>query len=207
MPGSSPTGPLGTNAGTPAIDEGTLARVSSPLPGSVGAPLPAASKADSVTPAAATPDTDPDIEALNLRGAARTGAYALKKAHPSVKFTSGRRNKADQTRAMASNVVHNRKWIEETYASTTVSRACQKWVDDNPGKNTQADIAEGLLSVLEAATDANLAKLSKHLSGDAFDVQPVETDADAIKKTIRGLAGLDKFLEKEGGLVRWHAQF
>jgi hypothetical protein len=55
--------------------------------------------------------------------------------------------------------------------------------------------------------DAELSTLSKHLSGDAFDVQPVDTDADAIKKTIRGLDGLDKFLEKEGGLVRWHAQF
>jgi hypothetical protein len=41
----------------------------------------------------------------------------------------------------------------------------------------------------------------------AFDVQPVTQDADAIKKSIRALAGLDKFLEMEGGLVRWHAQF
>jgi hypothetical protein len=55
--------------------------------------------------------------------------------------------------------------------------------------------------------DAKVAKLSKHLSGQAFDVQPVEADADKIKETIRGLSGLDKFLEKEGGLVRWHAQF
>jgi hypothetical protein len=38
-------------------------------------------------------------------------------------------------------------------------------------------------------------------------VQPVETDADAIKKSIRELEGIGKFLEKEGGLVRWHAQF
>jgi len=124
-----------------------------------------------------------------------------------VKFTSGRRNKDDQARAMASNVVHNRKWIEETYVSTTISKACQKWVDDNPDKKTQDEIAAGLLSVMNAAADADLGKLSKHLSGDASDVQPVETDAEAIKKTIRGLSGLDKFLEKEGGLVRWHAQF
>jgi hypothetical protein len=158
-------------------------------------------------PVAASAEIDPQIEALHLRGSARSGAYALKKAHPSVKFTSGRRNKDDQARAMASNVVHNRKWIEETYISTTISKACQKWVDDTPDKKTQDEIAAGLLSVMNAATDADLGKLSKHLSGDAFDVQPVETDADAIKKTIRGLSGLDKFLEKEGGLVRWHAQF
>ncbi len=34
-----------------------------------------------------------------------------------------------------------------------------------------------------------------------------DEDAEAIKKTIRGLSGLDKFLDTEGGLVRWHAQF
>jgi hypothetical protein len=190
------------------IDAGTSALTTSPAVGSVGAtPAVAAVGGATATPAAAAADTDPDIEALNLRGSARKGAYALKKAHPSVTFTSGRRDKADQARAMASNVVQNRKWIEETYVSTKLSKACQKWVNDNPDKKTQDEIAEGLLSVLNGATDAELSTLSKHLSGDAFDVQPVDTDADAIKKTIRGLDGLDKFLEKEGGLVRWHAQF
>jgi hypothetical protein len=184
------------------LDEGTLARIPTPTPSTVGT----AAAAEAPVPAAET-TVDPAIEALDLRGAAKKGAYALKKAHPSVTFTSGRRDKADQARAMASNVVHNRKWIEETYASTKVSKACQKWVDDNPDAKTQDEIAEGLLSVLNDHTDGELALLSRHLSGDAFDVQPVEADADAIKKTIRGLAGLDKFLEKEGGLVRWHAQF
>ena len=202
MPGSRVAGPLGTGANTPAIDEGTLARTASPPPGPVGASPPIGSK-----PVTAAAVTDPDIEALDLRGAARRGAYALKKAHPSVKFTSGRRSKADQARAMASNVVRNRKWIEDTYSAGTVSNACQKWVDNNPEKKTQDEIAAGLLSVMDAAADADLAKLSKHLSGDAFDVQPVEADAAAIKKTIRGLEGLGKFLDKEGGLVRWHAQF
>jgi hypothetical protein len=79
--------------------------------------------------------------------------------------------------------------------------------EQEPDKKTKEEIQEGLLSILNDATDAQLAMLSSHLSGDAFDVQPVETDADAIKKTIRRLKGLDRFLEKEGGLVRWHAQF
>ena len=204
MPGTNPPGPLGIVAGNAAIDEGTLARTASPAPGTVGAGTAAAATAGA---AAAASDTDPEIEALNLRGSARKGAYALKKAHPAVTFTSGRRNKEDQARAMASNVVLNRTWIEETYASSTVSKACQKWVNKNPDKTTKEEIQEGLLSILNDATDAQLAMLSSHLSGDAFDVQPVETDADAIKKTIRGLKGLNRFLEKEGGLVRWHAQF
>ena len=52
------------------------------------------------------------------------------------------------------------------------------------------------------------ARLSKHFSGQAFDVQPVAGAAgSAIKKTIRALPKLNNFLEKEGGLVRWHADF
>ena len=65
----------------------------------------------------------------------------------------------------------------------------------------------GLKGTFLQLTDAQLAQLSKHLSGEAFDVQPVEKDADAIKASIKGLKGIGKFLDMEGGLVRWHAQF
>lgn len=150
---------------------------------------------------------DPAIEALDLTATARAAAYALKKAHPSVVFTSGRRSKEDQARAMASNVVKNRKWIEQTYAVSDLRTSCQNWVDQNPDKTTQAEIADGLLAQFNAVSDAVLGAFSKHLGGAAFDVQPVDTDADAIKATIRGLSGLGKFLDTEGGLVRWHAQF
>jgi hypothetical protein len=204
MAGHNPLGPLGTATSTIAIDRGTLALTRTATPGTVGI---GAATGGTAAAAGATSDTNPQIEALRLRGTARAAAYALTKKHPAVKFTSGRRNKEDQARAMASNVVLNRNWIEETYASSAVSRACQKWVDKNPDKTTREEIQAGLLSVLNDATDAQLALLSKHLSGDAFDVLPVETDADAIKRTIRRLKGLDRFLEKEGGLIRWHAQF
>ena len=202
MPGIRIPGPTGATDCFLAWDEGTMVLAATPPPLPAGTIDPTA-----VTAATTATETDPEIEALGLRGAAKKGAYALKKAHPAVTFTSGQRDKADQARAMASNVVSNRKWIEETYYPTKVSKACQKWVDDNEDATTQDAIADGLLSVLDGYTADQLAVLSKHMSGDAFDVQPVETDAESIKKTIRGLAGLDKFLEKEGGLVRWHAQF
>ena len=80
-------------------------------------------------------------------------------------------------------------------------------MDDHPEAKTKEQIAAGLLSVMKGASDVDVAKLSKHLTGDAFDVQPVTANAEAIKATIRSLDGLDKFLDKEGGLVRWHAQF
>lgn len=150
---------------------------------------------------------DPDIEALNLAPVAKAAAYELKRLHPTVIFTSGRRDKAGQARAMAGNVVSKRQWIKQTYLPSEASSACQKWVDDHPEATTQAQIQEGLLSVFNSLTDAQLGRISKHLSGEAFDVQPVTQNADAIKASIRGLQGLGKFLEQEGGLVRWHAQF
>jgi hypothetical protein len=164
---------------------------------------PAAAK----TNTAAAPATDPDIEALDLGDTARKAAYELKKKYPSVTFTSGRRDKSGQASAMASNVVLNRNWIQQTYAKSAARDACQKWVDNNKDKKTKAEIAAGLKTVLDGLTDAQLAALSKHLSGEAFDVQPVDKDADGIKAAIRNLTGLSKFLEEEGGLVRWHAQF
>ena len=150
---------------------------------------------------------DPAIEVLDLAPVARAAAYALKRAHPAVKFTSGRRNKDDQARAMASNVVGNRKWIEQTYASSTLRTKLQDWVNAHPDKTSKQDIETGILLVFDTASDAELAKFSRHLGGMAFDVQPVMLDAEKIKATIRHLDGLDKFLDSEGGLVRWHAQF
>jgi hypothetical protein len=158
-------------------------------------------------PAAAAEKTDSDIEALNLADTAKKAAYALKKAHPSVVFTSGFRTKEDQARAMAENVVENRDYIKDTYIQSTARDKCQKWVDDNKDKKTKEEIQKGLKSVMDDLTDSQLNLLSKHLSGEAFDVQPVTVDAEKIKKTIKGLTGLTRFLEKESGLVRWHAQF
>ncbi len=147
------------------------------------------------------------IEALRLGEVAASAARALRAAFPSVVFTSGLRDKAAQARAMASNVVKQRQWIVQTYRDTSAARACQKWVDDHPEATTQAAIGAGLLAVLDALTEVEVGRLSKHLSGAAFDVQPVSKDGDAIKQAIRALPGVTKFLEREGGLVRWHAEF
>jgi hypothetical protein len=157
--------------------------------------------------AAAAASENPEIEALDLSDIAKRAAYILKRAHPSVHFTSGRRDKNSQASAMASNVALNRQWIKQTYIQSTVRDACQKWVDDNPDKKTKEAICQGLISVFDSMTDLQLARISKHLSGDAFDVQPVQQNAEAIKATIRALPGLEKFLDREGGLERWHAQF
>lgn len=206
MAGARVPGPLTDDKLAGAVDDGTLPRTPLPTPGPL--PTAAARSSTSVLPKPPESETkDADIEALDLAEAARKAAYELKKKHPSVTFTSGRRDKSDQARAIAQNVPENRKWIEETYAKSKARDACQKWLNDNSEKKTVAEIENGLLGVLQGLTDAELAQLSKHLSGEAFDVQPVEKDADKIKQSIRALPGLKKFLDKEGGLVRWHAQF
>ena len=200
-------GPLGNND---AADPNLKVPVGD-TQGPVGIKDQAAAQGAAPTAAPAQDDsatkTDPEIEVLDLSDTAKKAAYQLKKKYPAVSFTSGRRDKSEQASAMAGNVVLNRTWIKETYAKSEASDACQKWVDDNKDKKTKDEIATGLKSVLDGLTDTQLALLSKHLSGDAFDVQPVEKDTDGIKTAIQGLSGLSKFLEKEGGLVRWHAQF
>src|SRR5262245_41114318 len=120
MGAGSTQGPLGTTP-VPPIDAGTTALIVSPTLAPVGADAGTA-------PPTVTVDNDAEIEGLNLTGNAKRGAYTLKKAHPSVQFTSGFREKADQASAMAQNVVKKRSWIGGTYYPTKVSAACQKWV-------------------------------------------------------------------------------
>jgi hypothetical protein len=153
---------------------------------------------------------DPAIENLMLSAVAKNAAYRLKASFPSVVFTSGRRDKNSQARAMASNVIINRHWIQETYIPNPAISACQNWVNQNPQAVSQAAIAAGLLSVLNGLNDDQLSHISKHLSGDAFDVQPVHDDtADGIVGLLHQLTAAvgGEFLDREGGLCRWHAQF
>jgi len=152
--------------------------------------------------------TEPTIEALELRATAKAAAYDLKAAHPDTVFTSGRRTPQDQARAMSQNVVINRQWIAQTYRNGVAIRALQFWIDTHPQARTALELEAGLYEVMMQLTPSKLASISKHLSGDAFDVKPVPDPAGAkVVTTIRSLGGLQKFLEREGGLVRWHAQF
>ncbi|HVY17967.1 MAG TPA: hypothetical protein VHB27_22300 [Rhodopila sp.] len=147
-----------------------------------------------------------NIGSLDLSPKAKKAAEELLKKFPDIQFTSGRRGLKDQARAMSQNVVKNRKWIEQTYTKSKASQACQKWVDDHPEATKAGDIEAGLSKTLKDLGPA-AGQISKHLTGDAFDVQPVSKNAKEIKDYIRKLPGVGKFLEKEGGLVRWHVQF
>lgn len=149
-----------------------------------------------------------EVAELELEGQAHAGAVALKAAFPEVVFTSGRRGVQAQAHAMASNIVKNRAWILETYRTTAMAQELQSWVNRHGECTTVDQITAGLVACMSTWTDADKALLSRHFSGQAFDVQPFDGgNSDAIKAFIRSLSGIDKFLEREGGLVRWHAQF
>jgi len=151
-----------------------------------------------------TPDTE--IESLGLKETAKDAAYALRAMYPQLEFTSGLRSRSQQASAMAGNVATNRSWIDATYAYAKRSEL-QAWVDAHPEKTSRQDIAAGLATVLNTWSDADIARLSLHTVGRAFDVQPVTEKADEIKQFIQTLPGITKFLDKEGGKTIWHAEF
>lgn len=146
------------------------------------------------------------IEELNLTPVAENAARLLKQKFPNLEFTSGRRDIPQQAHAMARNIVEtgNRQWIAGTYKSAL---KLQQWVDAHPNAKTIDEITAGLRATMEAMPEVELLKVSKHLSGKAFDIRPVTGNANTIKTFIRALPGLSVFLEQEAGVTRWHAQF
>jgi hypothetical protein len=144
----------------------------------------------------------PEIDRLNLRPEVARKALKLKQAAPGVVFTSGRRTIAQQAHAMATNVVHQRDWIEQTYLTSPAIRKLQEWVNAHPQARTVDQIAAGLEQVMNSLTEQQQLRISKHLTGRAFDIQPRSAPISAIEALHPTL-----FLQREGNLERWHVQF
>jgi hypothetical protein len=148
------------------------------------------------------------VDDLNLVDYAKAAASKLQSDFPGVIFTSGRRDTTQQANAMAGNVVQKRNWIADTYVASTERDDLQAWVDANPTATTKEAIANGLAGIMANWTDDQKGRLSRHFSGQAFDVQPVAgSTGEDIKAAIKSLPNLRKFLDNEGGLVIWHADF
>ena len=146
------------------------------------------------------------IDELELEPVARQAATLLKQKHPTLEFTSGRRTIHQQAHAMAANIValNDRQWIGNTYFA---GAKLQHWVDTHPQAKTVDQLTAGLEQTMNAMSPAEVLSISKHLTGKAFDIKPVTVNSAAIVADIEALPGLVKFLQKEGGHVRWHAQF
>lgn len=113
---------------------------------------------------------------------------------------------------MARNIVRtgNRKWVQETYKPSTVVTAIARWLRTHPKATSAAEIEYGISLVFDSMTDTELKKISKHLSGDAFDIAPVEglrgqMMLNTIRLEVKSFGG--ELLENEGGVRVWHAQF
>lgn len=157
-----------------------------------------------------------------LTGDAQDCARDISKRFPSVKLTSGRRSVSEQALAMAKNVCKDRdrlrklaphvprpsKWIVQTYSNARIANECQDWIDrhaDAP-ESTMANAFVGIISAFDADEQR---RLSRHLTGDAFDVAPMTGAVggeviDALKDWAVRKGG--RFLSREGALVVWHWQ-
>lgn len=161
-------------------------------------------------PATATADRSAvaaDIEGLQLNDNARSAAIILRARFPSLVFTSGRRSVRSQVHAMAQNIVKDRRFIAATYKPSALCRSCQAWVDTHPDACSAEAVAEGLSGVFAQAGESEVMAFSKHLTGDAFDLRPEDVNASVVVAFIRRLPLLEKFLDHEGQLRRWHLQF
>jgi len=124
-------------------------------------------------------------------------------------FTSGQRDFYGQASAMAANVAASgdRQWISKEYLYRPIADALTAWLVANPTVIARGAMANGLAGVLRTFPPAELGKLSRHLSGDAFDVLPLPDAKDPGVKawlTARAAEGRVKFLTKEQKLDRWH---
>lgn len=157
------------------------------------------------------------IETLKLNGQALEGAKTLFAKHPFVVFTSGFRTAAEQAEAMATNVIQSQdsEWIAKTYAPSKIRDALQANVRGFVGnvEQTRKELIQDLTLIFTrtmlAFPDKERGHISKHLAGLAFDISPItaEPRASHVRYSIQHLPGLTKFLEHEGGLLRWHVQF
>lgn len=156
--------------------------------------------------------SDPAVDTLDLKPKAKSVANKLKKKYPKIVFNSGKRDEvSEQASAMAGNVVSNRTWITETYADKALAKKLQDKIDANKDAKTKEAIAAILEAEMNTWDEKEKGKLSAHFSGEAFDIQPQTDQADEIKSDAKSWAESEgstgsKFLDKEGGLVRWHVQ-
>lgn len=151
----------------------------------------------------------------SLTGAAREAAAALLKAFPNTTITSSVRTVEKQARAMADNCVLRRDYIGETYRKPLCNAAqvLHAWSMGHPTK-TADELAADFARFINELPFKERRLLSKHFPDDtgkshAFDVKPVGGKVgEKIIAFLRAEATKrgGRFLEEEGGLVRWHWQ-
>jgi hypothetical protein len=150
--------------------------------------------------------------ASTLQGNAASACSELLRAYPQTVLTCGARDVASQCHAVAVNTVQaggGSSWVSRTYLPSAVKTAICQWLDSNPSTDVDT-IAAGLTSVCGGFSNDDLSAFSKHLGGQAFDVQPGSVDVSVLQSLHDqhvANGGQCTFLTREGGLTRWHIQF
>lgn len=149
------------------------------------------------------------LDALGLEPKTYAIAAELVVECPYVRFTDGLRTLTDQAQRMAQNTVRRRDWIALTYIRSRPVDELIAWVKSHPSATTENALVSGFLPILRHYTTSELRHVSKHLSGEAFDVQPEDgVSGEKICSVLRqkALSYGGRFLEKEGGMRIWHFQ-
>jgi len=160
-----------------------------------------------------------NIYEMHLSANAKRAAQLVLAAHPTVIFTSGRRDVRDQARAMAQNVMHfGTDWLGQTYKNQHMVRSLVDWTHAHLESTASlALMTDGFYQTLVSGQAGQLAQFP-HVCGDAFDIQCPrhasgqidEQAVNAIRHTIVMLPvslGLQLILTREGALRIVHAQF
>ena len=148
------------------------------------------------------------IDELDLDPVMKYWAEELQRTFPDVVFTSGRRNLEQQARAMAVNHIEApESFLTRTYTHGKVFLAA---VVDLPTEQQKRldSVAGAIQSVLQENPDL---LVWAHRDGTCVDLlpmlnaekQPTKRGRQVIK-WIRACPATVTFLEKEGGLDRWH---
>ena len=159
------------------------------------------------------------IEQMHLSPNARRAAQLVLAAHPTVLFTSGRRDVRDQARAMAENTIrYGTDWLGQTYKNQAMVQALVTWTHTHLDSAASVPLmTEGFYQTLVSDQAGQLTQFP-HVRGDAFDIQCPrfasgqidEQTVSAIRRTIETLPnelGLQLILTKEGSHRVIHAQF
>jgi hypothetical protein len=159
------------------------------------------------------------IDQLRLSPNARRAAEIVQARHPTVIFTSGRRDVRDQARVMAENTIrYGVGWLGETYKNRQMVESLEQWMEQNLDKTASIPLmTEGFYVTLTSTMPGQLTQFP-HCRGDAFDIQCPrfadgrvdEQATSAIRHTIETLPiglGLQLILTKEGQHRVIHAQF
>lgn len=159
------------------------------------------------------------IEQMRLAPNAAFAAQIVKERHPTVIFTSGRRDVREQASAMAANTIrYGVGWLGETYKNREMVDQLERWMEQNLEKTASlALMADGFYETIMATQAGQLTQFP-HCRGDAWDIQCPrfadgridEGEVSQVRRTIETLPvslGLQLILTREGQHRVIHAQF